>query len=59
MKRMKVCGYYVIFLPAMEALSPKYREYRQALTSLNDRICQDLGLYYDSSYNLVLRKKTK
>ena len=57
MKRMKDCGYYDVFLPAMEALSPKYREYRQALTSLNDRICQDLGLYYDSGYNLVLKKK--
>ena len=58
MKRMKDCGYYDIFIPAMVELSPKYREYREALMSLNDRICQDLGLYYDSNYNLILKKRT-
>lgn len=57
MKRLKDCGYYDIFIPAMVELSPKYREYREALMSLNDRICQDLGLYYDSNYNLILKKK--
>ena len=57
MKRKKDCGYYDIFIPAMVELSPKYREYREALMSLNDRICQDLGLYYDSNYNLILKKK--
>ena len=57
MKKLKDCGYYDVFLPAMVELSPKYREYREALMALNDRICKDLGLYYDSNYNLVLKKK--
>ena len=58
MKQMKDCGYYDIFLPAMIELSPKYKEYREALMDLNDRICQDLGLYYDSNYNLILKKRS-
>lgn len=53
MKRLQDCGYNDIFLPAMTALSPKYREYHDALEKMNGRICQDLGLYYDSDYHLV------
>ena len=37
----------------MQALSPKYREYHQALTALNQSICQELGIYYDSEFRIV------
>lgn len=57
MKRLQDCGYNDIFLPAMKRLSPAYREYQEALIQLNERICQDLGLYYDSEYRLVMAKK--
>ena len=55
MRRLHDCGYYDIFLPAMEQLSPSYKAYRDALRSLNDRICSDLNLYYDSSFNLRMK----
>lgn len=55
MRRLRDCGYYDIFLPAMEQLSPTYKAYRDALRSLNDRICSDLNLYYDSSFNLRMK----
>jgi len=55
MRRLRDCGYYDIFLPAMEELSPSYKAYRNALRSLNDRICSDLNLYYDSSFNLRMK----
>lgn len=55
-RNLQDCGYNDIFLPAMIALSPKYREYHEALTALNQRICNELGLYYDSKYRLVMRK---
>lgn len=57
MKRMQDQGYNDIFIPNMVALSPKYKEYHDALTSINHRICSDLGLYYDSGYNLVMKKQ--
>lgn len=53
MKRLKSAGYYDLFLPAMAKLSPKYREYRDALERLNQRITADLGLYYDSEYRIL------
>lgn len=56
MKRLQDCGYNDVFLPAMIRLSPKYREYHEALTQMNERICADLGLYYDSDYHLVMKK---
>ena len=34
----------------------KYAEYKKALDNLNDRMCRELGLYYDSNYNLVIKK---
>ena len=52
MRRLKDCGYYDIFLPALERLSPPYRAYRDALRSLNDRLCRDLSLYYDADFHL-------
>lgn len=57
MKRLQDCGYNDIFIPNMMALSPTYKEYREALANINDRICKDLGLYYDSNYNLVMQDK--
>jgi len=55
MKRLRDCGYYDVFLPAMEQLSPPYKAYRDALRSLNDRICSELNLYYDSDFNLRMK----
>lgn len=57
MRRLQDCGYNDIFIPAMTRLSPAYREYHEALTQINERICADLGLYYDSHYNLIMKKK--
>lgn len=54
MRGLKDCGYYDIFIPEMKRLSPAYRAYHDALDALNDRLCQDLGLHYDSDYNLVM-----
>lgn len=56
MRQLKDCGYYDVFLPALERLSPPYRAYRSALRSLNDRLCRDLSLYYDSDFRLRRRK---
>ena len=55
MKNLQDSGYNDIFIPNMIILSPKYKEYHDALTSINIRICNDLGLYYDSNYNLIMK----
>ena len=57
MKELQNKGYNDIFIPSMIALSPKYKEYHNALMAINKRICDDLNLYYDSNFNLM--KKTK
>lgn len=57
MKELQNKGYNDIFLPNMIILSPKYAEYKQVLDEVNYKICQDLGLYYDSNFNLVLKNK--
>lgn len=57
MKRLQDCGYNDIFIPAMERLSPLYREYREAMMQMNERVCKDLGLHYDSGCRLVMAKK--
>ena len=54
MRALKDCGYYDVFIPEMKRLSPAYRAYHDALFALNDRLCRDLGLHYDSDFNLVL-----
>ena len=54
MRALKDCGYYDVFIPEMKRLSPTYRAYHDALSALNDRLCRDLGLHYDSDFNLVL-----
>lgn len=56
MKQLQDKGYNDIFIPNMKALSPKYKAYHDALMRANDRVCADLGLYYDSNYNLVIKK---
>lgn len=56
MRRLQDQGYNDVFIPNMIALSPKYKEYHDALTQINHRICRDLGLYYDSDYQLVMKE---
>lgn len=56
MKEYQDKGYNDIFIPNLMILSPKYGEYKRALDSVNDRICRELGLHYDSNFNLVIRK---
>lgn len=57
-KELQNKGYNDIFLPNLMRLSPQYAEYKKALDQVNDRMCRELGLYYDSNYNLVI-KQTK
>ena len=59
MRNLQDQGYNDIFIPNMIALSPKYKEYHNALMDINNRICKDLGLYYDSKYNLIMKKKAE
>ncbi|KLU69633.1 MAG: hypothetical protein RHS_4532 [Robinsoniella sp. RHS] len=59
MRNLQDQGYNDIFIPNMIALSPKYKEYHDALMDINNRICKDLGLYYDSKYNLIMKKKAE
>ena len=56
MKRLRDCGYYDVFIPAMEQLAPSYKAYKDALRQLNDRLCRELNLYYDSDFNLRIHK---
>lgn len=57
MKELQNKGYNDIFIPSMIALSPKYKEYHNALMAINKRICDDLDLYYDTDFNLIKKKK--
>lgn len=57
MKELQNKGYNDIFIPNMIKLSPQYKEYHEALMKINDRICQELNLYYDANYNLVQKNK--
>lgn len=59
MKELQDKGYNDIFIPNMIKLSPQYKKYHHALQSVNKRICQDLGLYYDSNFQLVMKKQKK
>ena len=56
-KELQNKGYNDIFIPSMIALSPKYKEYHNALMAINKRICDDLDLYYDTNFNLIKKKK--
>lgn len=57
MKEYQNKGYNDIFIPNLMILSPKYAEYKKALDAVNNQICRELGLHYDSNYNLILRKE--
>ncbi len=57
MKELQNKGYNDIFIPNMKILSPDYKKYHDALTAMNQRICSELGLYYDTNYNLVRKKQ--
>lgn len=57
MKELQNKGYNDIFIPSMITLSPKYKEYHNALMAINKRICDDLDLYYDTNFNLIKKKK--
>lgn len=56
MKELQDKGYNDFFIPNMIKLSPKYKEYHDALQSVNKKICDELGLYYDSNFQLVMKK---
>lgn len=56
MKELQDKGYNDIFIPNMKKLSPDYKKYHEALTAMNQKICSELGLYYDTNYNLVRKK---
>ncbi len=56
MKELQDKGYNDIFIPNMIKLSPKYKEYHDALQAVNKKICEELGLYYDSNFQLVIKK---
>ena len=56
-KELQDKGYNDIFIPNMKKLSPDYKTYHEALTSMNQRICSELGLYYDTNYILCRKKK--
>ena len=55
-KELQNKGYNDIFISNLMVLSPTYAEYKKALDNVNDRMCRELGLYYDSNYNLVIKK---
>ena len=59
MKELQDKGYNDIFIPNLIKLSPKYKEYHDALQSVNKKICDELGLYYDSNFQLVMKKIIK
>ena len=56
MKELQNKGYNDIFIPNMKKLSPDYKKYHEALMAVNQRICSELGLYYDTNYNLMKKK---
>ncbi len=58
-KEFRDKGYNDIFLPNLVVLSPKYAEYKEALDAVNDRMCRELGMYYDSSFHLVVKKRKR
>ena len=57
MKELQDKGYNDIFISNMKKLSPDYKAYHEAMTAINQRICSELGLYYDTKYNLVRKNK--
>ena len=56
MKQLQDCGYNDVFLKNMMILSPSYRQYHEFLEKINQRLAVDIGLHYDSDYNLVMHE---
>lgn len=54
--RLQNAGYNDIFLPALCELSPEYNEYSLKWRELNDKVCQDLGLYYNHKMQLCKKE---
>ena len=59
MKELQNKGYNDIFIPNMRILSPGYQKYHDALDAVNKQICSELGLYYDTNYNLLRKNSVK
>lgn len=57
MKEYQNKGYNDIFIPNLMILSPKYGEYKRALDNVNDRICRELCLHYDTNFHLVIKNR--
>lgn len=49
-------GYNDVFLKNMMILSSSYRQYHELLEKINQRLAVDIGLHYDSDYNLVMHE---
>lgn len=51
-------GQYVTNTLSFDEIRNAAQNYKSAdeLDNLNDRMCRELGLYYDSNYNLVIKK---
>ena len=56
MRSLRNSGYFDIFITQMKRLSPSYKAYYDAMDALNTKLCNDLGLYYDSDFNLMRKK---
>ena len=57
MKQLQDCGYNDVFLKNMMILSPSYRQYHELLEEINQRLAVDIGLHYDSDYNIIMHEK--
>ena len=51
--RLRNSGYYDLLIPAMCELSDDYNQYYHRLMEINQRVCQELHLYYDSKFRLI------
>ena len=56
MKQLQDYGYNDVFLKNMMILSSSYRQYHELLEKINQRLAVDIGLHYDSDYNLVMHE---
>ena len=57
MKEFQNKGYNDIFIPNLMIYLLSMVNTKKALDSVNDRICRELGLHYDTNFNLVIRKQ--
>lgn len=55
MKKLQNKGYNDIFITNMIKLSPKYKKYHEVLDKLNERISNDLNIYFDSNFNIMTK----